>query len=168
MAVTDLNFAFSGIMTFADGSSGVMEAYYDSKGGSYVVDGVEGLEIDQQLAHANSGNVMTRVSNFFVLAFDSALGLARSGDPDVPATIKVINGGTLHVRGMLTEDDNSKTPISTTFDISQLDVDNINGVSHVGASDRQKWDDEAWGTAGAWQDLLEATLAQVVANASIE
>ena len=168
MAVTDLNFAFSGIMTFTDGSKGVMEAYYDQKGGSYVVDAVEALEIDQQLAHANAGRVMTRVSNFFALAFNSALGVGRSADPAAPATVKVINGGVLHLRGMLTEDNNNKTPISATFDVSQLDLANIAGISHVGAAEEQKWDDEVWGTAGAWQNLIETTLAQVIANASIE
>ena len=168
MAVTDLNFAFSGIITFSNGEKGVLEAYYDSKAGSYSPDTVGGLATDQQVAHANGGAWMNILSGFFVQAFNSALGLARSSDPDTPVPVKTITGGVLHVRGMLTEDDNSKTPISATYDVSQLDAVNTAGVSHVGASDQQKWDDEAWGTAGAWQDLLEATLAQVVANASIE
>lgn len=168
MAVTDINFAFSGIITFTNGDKGVVEAYYDRKGGSYSPAATEGLETDQQIAHANSGNWMTILNAFFIQAFDSALGLARSSNPDVPVPLRTINGGVLHVRGMLTEDNNQKTPISATYDVSQLDLVNTDGVVHVGAAEQQKWDDEVWGSAGAWQDLIESSLAQVIANASIE
>lgn len=168
MAVTDITFAFSGIITFDNGDKGVVEAYYDRKGGSYSPDATEGLETDQQIVHANSGEWATNLNAFFVTAFNSALGLGRTADPDVPVPLRTINGGVLHVRGMLTEDNNDKTPISATYDVSQLDAVNNDGISHVGLAEMQKWDDEAWGTANAWQTLIEATLAQVIANASIQ
>jgi len=164
MPISDLNIAFSGIVTFTDNTKTVLEAYYDRKGGSYSPDSLESLSTDQQLALHNSGVAGLYV--FFQDVFASALGVVRSAAPDAPAVAKTPNGGVLHVRGMLAEDNNDKTPISFTYDVSQLDLAHPHGVSHVGATEQAKWDEEAW-SVGSWQAIFEQTLQLAINNAQI-
>ena len=53
--VNDLVFAFSGNVTYLDGSSSVIECYYDKNAGAYTVDGAQGLNTDAQWQHSIGG-----------------------------------------------------------------------------------------------------------------
>jgi len=178
--VNDLVFAFSGNVTYSDGSVSTIECYYDSKAGAYTPDGVEGLATDAQVFNAtgtpsgfgittNATSWYQELQWWFLTALATATGPIQSltrvgGNPAAPAIQKTITDYVLHIRGTISFNDGDHSPISGTWSNMSLPG---GGTSHVDEATNQLFVGHAWESADSWTDLIESALSTVILNAQI-
>jgi hypothetical protein len=151
MPINDFTFAFSGNISYSDGTIGIIEAYYDSKGGAYSPASAESTADTAQIYYdgdtpSAAGDWWQRMEEFFSSAMASTTTVV--GSPVEPTDQKTITDATFHVRGMLAMDDNTSFPISATYDWGGI------MANHVTTADQTQWRTDAWEIATADADAV--------------
>jgi hypothetical protein len=179
--VTDLWFAFSGNVTYADGRIGTIECYYDSNAGAYSPSTVEGLSSDAQLLHSASqpsdygidtaaATWFQELQWFFMTAMATDTGPTQSivrnpaVNPAVPSPLRTVTDYTLHVRGVVAFADGDHSPVSGTWTAMAKPG---GGASHVDNATNEVFTTFVWESADEWTTLLESAFSLVILNAQI-
>jgi len=116
-AITDMVLTISGILTFSNGEKHTVEACYDHKADTYCPSRISGL---------GEGYWLYSISK---IAIESMTGVSIGAGPSFPAVVTIdpnrtltLDGGILHIRGILTKDDNTNWPLSATLDFAHDDI----------------------------------------------
>ena len=171
--VNDFNFAFSGNVTYADGSKSVIECYYDSKAGAYSPVGAGRRDTDAQLANSLTNpqdyivagaatNWFTQLQWFFqstVIPYLSRVPVRIGADPAVPVPLKDITDMVLHLRGTVAFEDGTWDTISGTFDKWQGGSVRFAPGTH--------WATFVWQTDNAYTALIEQALNYAMFNVEL-